>query len=215
MTDFGHVTDYFVSYHYEPPLETQQFTDGEIQGVRINCLGDQKVFYKPHFEAVGTPSTDPIFSNHDISDIAQRIGLPIFTRRCLPDAKWANDEHNRVFIGNNPFNNQDAMFLHLCCDPKADFNFQMRTMGWGWASQKRQNRVGSVLVRQDNKPLLPLHVEALCRYCRFDIRPLLAHSVGEYAPEKPMEKDAVLAMICRATFVIYWYKLLEEKSKEG
>lgn len=70
-------------------------------------------------------------------------------------------------------------------------------------------------MRQDKKPLLPLHVEALCRHCRFDIPPLLAHSIGEYAPEKPMEKDAVLAMICRPTFVIHWRKLLEEKSKEG
>lgn len=30
MNDFGHLTDYFMSYHYEPLLETQQFTDGEI-----------------------------------------------------------------------------------------------------------------------------------------------------------------------------------------
>jgi hypothetical protein len=89
-------------------------------------------------------------------------------------------------------------------------------MGWGWASQKWQNSVGSVIVvRQDKKPLSPLHVEALCNYCRYEIRPLLAHSIGEYDPEESISKDTVLAMICWPTFVIYWFKLLDEKCKEG
>ena len=70
-------------------------------------------------------------------------------------------------------------------------------------------------MRQDKKPLSPLHVEELCKYCRYEIRPLLAHSMGEYAPEEPMSKEAVLAMICRPTFVIYWYKLLDEKHEAG
>jgi hypothetical protein len=75
------------------------------------------MFNKPHFEVVEIPSTDPIFSKHDISDIAKRIGLPIFTGRCLPDPKWANDQDNKIFEHQSPFNNQDATFLHLCCDP--------------------------------------------------------------------------------------------------
>lgn len=218
MNDFRHITDYFLSYNSDPvPELANQLSIGEkIQGVRINCLGDQKMLDKPHFEAVEVPLTDPIFSKHDTSDIAQRIDLPIFTRRCPPDPKWANDEDNKLFERGSPFNNQDATFLHLCCDPKADFNLKMGTLGWGWASQQWQNSVGSaIVVRQDKKPILPLHVEALCKYCRYEARPLLAHSMGEYAPEKPMEKDAVLAMICRPIFVIHWYKLLEEKNKEG
>lgn len=70
-----------------------------------------------------------------------------------------------------------------------------------------------IVVRQDKKPLFPLHVEALCKFCRYGIRPLLGHSIGEYAPEKPMERDAVLAMICRPAFVICWYRLLDEKDE--
>ena len=69
--------------------------------------------------------------------------------------------------------------------------------------------MGSVIVvRQDKKPLFLLHIEVLCRYCRDEIRPVLGHSVGEYAPEKPTGKDVVLAVIYRPTFVICWYKLL-------
>jgi hypothetical protein len=30
-----------------------------------------------------------------------------------------------------------------------------------------------------------------------------------------MSKDDVLARICRSTFVIYWYNLLDEKHKGG
>ncbi|KAL7919967.1 hypothetical protein ACQKWADRAFT_322548 [Trichoderma austrokoningii] len=163
MDDFRHVFDYLLSYNYKPAATTKT-----INAVRINCLGDQKMCNKPAFESVEILSTDPIFSSHDTSDIARRIGLPIFTHRLPPNPAWANDD------------------------------------------------VGSVLVvRQDMKPLHPLHVEALCKYCQDDIGLLLAHSLGDYEPEKPMEKEAVLAMICRPTFVISWYKLLDEKLSTG
>lgn len=171
---------------------------------------------KPNFEAVEVPSTDAIFSEHDTSDIAERIGLPIFTQRCSPDPRWAQHEGNKIFEGESPFNNQDATFLHQSCDPKSDFEPLTGLMGWGWASSQWQNDVGStIVVRQDKKPLASLHVEALCKYCQYEIRPLFGHSMGEYYPEEPMSKDTVLAMISRATFSIYWYKLLDEKRKEG
>ncbi|KAF2812289.1 uncharacterized protein BDZ99DRAFT_383671 [Mytilinidion resinicola] len=217
MNDFRHIADYFLTYGYIPAPATQQQPKGiNVKGVKINCLGDQKMLHKPPFEAVEVSATDPIFSAHDTSDIAKRIGLPIFTRRCPPDPKWANNEDNPIFERHSPFNNQDATFLHLCLDPKTKFDLRSGTLGWGLASQQWQNSVGSaIVVRQDKKPLAPLHVEALCRYCRDDVLPLLAHSMGEYAPEEPMGKDAVLAMICRPTFVICWYRLLEEKHKKG
>jgi len=216
MNDFRHITDFFLSYGYTPTPATQQPTGINIKGVRINCLGDRKMLSKPSFEAVEVSSTDPIFSKHDTSDIAERIGLPILTRRCPPDPRWENNEDSKMFQNESPFNNQDATFLHLCCDPTAELDFHTGTMDWAWAPQQWQNSVGSaIVVRQDKKPLSPLHVEALCKYCRYEIRPLLAHAMGEYAPEEPMRKADVLAMICRPTFVIYWYKLLDEKCKGG
>lgn len=122
-----------------------------------------------------------------------------------------NDQNNEIFEHKSPFTNPDATFLHLCCDPRADFDSRTGTLGWGWASQQWQNDVGSVIVvRQDKKPLFPLHVEALCKYCRHEVSPLF-----EYASETSMEKDAVLAKICRPTFVICWNKLLVEKHKNG
>ena len=213
MNDFRHIADYFLSYKTEPTPTPQQYPSTTIKGVMINCIGDQKMFGKPRFEAVEVSSTDLIFSEHDTSQIADRIDLPIFTRRCPPNPLWANNWDTTQFDHTSPFNNQDATFLHLCCDPNAEFDLSSEGMCWGWAPMKWQNKVGSTLVvRQDKKPLLPLHVEALCRYCRYEIHPLLSHSQGvEYAPEKPIKMDLVLAIICRPTFVICWHKLMDEK----
>ena len=97
MTDFRHIADYFLSYGYKPTPATQQTTGKKVKGVKINCVGDCKMFNKPHFEAVEVSSTDPIFSEHDTSDIAERIGLPIFTWRCPPNSSWANDQDNKIF----------------------------------------------------------------------------------------------------------------------
>lgn len=211
MDDFRHIFDYFLSYGYTPATAAHT-----VKAVRINCLGDQKMCNKSAFESVEVLSTDPIFNNHDTSGIASRIGLPILTHRLPPSPTWANNKDNKIFNHSSPFNNQDATFLHQCCDPNATFNLEAGTLGWGFASTQWQNSVGSVLVvRQDMKPLHPLHVEALCKYCGDDVLPLFSHSLGEYAPEEPMEKEAVLAMICRPTFVISWYKLLDEKVKNG
>jgi len=104
MNDFRHIPDYSLSYGYIPGPATQQ----SVKGVKINCIGDQKMSNKPNFEAVEIPSTDPIFSTHDTSDITKRIGFPIFTRHCLPDPKWANHQDSKIFEHQIPFNNQDA-----------------------------------------------------------------------------------------------------------
>ena len=210
MADFKHIADYFLSYGHRPLLESPPEVTERIKGVRINCLGDVKMMKKPHFEEVEVPGSDSIFSMHSTSDIADRIGIPILTRRCPPDPKWANRE-DVMFGGSSPFKNQDATFLHQCCDPKAEFDMVTGSLGWGWCPMQWQNEVGSVIVvRNDKKPLLPMHMEALVRYCRYEIQPLLAHSIGEYHPEVPMKKKDVLRMICRPTFVIYWAKFCME-----
>lgn len=68
---------------------------------------------KPYFETIEVSFTDAIFSEHDISDITERLFLPIFTRRCYPDPRWAKGQENEIFKGESPFDNQDATFLHL------------------------------------------------------------------------------------------------------
>ncbi|GAW14743.1 hypothetical protein ANO14919_069240 [Xylariales sp. No.14919] len=218
MNDFRHITDYLVWYNSDRTSVPMDLPAplAKIKGVKINCLGDQKLFNKPHFEEIDLPATDAILNDHDTSDIAKRIGLPIFTRRCFPHPNWANVRDSELFGTESPFNNQDATFLHLCCDPNVKDNVAQGVLGWGWASAPWQNSVGStIVVRQDKKPLSRWHVEALCRYCRYDARDWMAHSMGEYAPDKPLPKSQVLSMICRPTFSICWYKMCSEKHKQG
>lgn len=205
MVDFRHVADYFLSYGSTPAPSAFSLAAASAQGVRINCAGDQEVFHRPQFEAVEIADSDPILSiERETSDIAQQIGLPIFTRRLQHNPIWVMKETST--------NNQAATFLHLCCDPNAESSI----LGWGWAPLQWQNDVGSVLVmRQDKKPILPLHVEALSTYCQYEARAFLAHSIGEYAPEIPMTKEAALGMITRPSFIIHWYRLIDKKAREG
>ncbi|KAJ8121614.1 hypothetical protein ONZ43_g1977 [Nemania bipapillata] len=218
MHDFRHVADYFMSYGTDlisvpssPPMNCVK-----VKGVRINCLGDQKMFNKPHFEEIELSTTSIIFRSHETSDITKRIGIPIYTKRCFPHPNWANAKDAEMFGNESPYNNQDATFLHLCIDPEAKEDFSRGFLGWSWAPSQWQQDVGStIVVRQDKKPLLPWHAEALCSYCRYHARDCLAHTIGEYAPDKPMSKSLALSMICRPTFSIWWYRMCREQRDKG
>ncbi|KAI0098009.1 hypothetical protein GGR51DRAFT_539450, partial [Nemania sp. FL0031] len=210
MNDFRHVIDHLASYNSDRVPSVPFLFPGElkVKGVKINCAGDQKMFNKPPFEEIELSTTHNIFEEHDTSDIADRIGLPIFTRRCHPHPNWANDR--------TMYNNQYATYLHLCCDPKAEFDLSRGILGWGWVSTDWMNIVGStIVVRQDKKPLSPFHVEALCRYCFHDVGGYMAHSHGVYEPDEPMSKDLVLSIICRPTFSVCWSKIVDEKNEKG
>lgn len=113
MTDFRHIVDYLLWYNCKP-LSASQYTLSEtVMGVRINCVGDREMSHKPLFEAVQVPLTDPVFLRHDTSDIAERIGLPILTRRFPHNPRWVREQCSQI-----PTNNQDAALLHLCCHPE-------------------------------------------------------------------------------------------------
>lgn len=219
VKEFRYVADYFISYGRWPlDIPDRNMTSGTtVQGVKINCVGDRQTFGKPQYELVAVSPDDAIFSGYwqDTSDIADRIGLPILTRRLPFSLSWAGpaETTRQKFDDVSPETNQEATFLHLCCDPKAD-GFPTGPV-WGWAGPRWQNDVGSVLViRRDRKPLAPMHVEALCTYCRYEVQPLVAHTLREYEPDEPLERGFVWKMICRPLFSIHWYKLCDRKREE-
>lgn len=108
MADFRHSFDTLLSYACKPTSVTKQT---KARGVKINCIGDRKLLNKTVFEAVEVLSTYTIFSEHDTSDIAGRIGPLIFTRRCPLNSMWAKDQENKVFEFRSPFDNTDATLL--------------------------------------------------------------------------------------------------------
>ena len=166
MTDFRHITDYVWWYCAGFVSHNKPATKHTITGVKVNCLGEQKMLRKPPFEAVELPATDPVFSHHCTSDIAGRIGIPVFIGCRCTSRELNSGQYDSVF-GGSALHNQAATFLHLCCDPEAGFDPKSGSMSWGWAPQQWRNGAGNIIiVRQDKKPLLPLHAEALCDYAQ-------------------------------------------------
>lgn len=215
-TDFRHAIDYFCSY--SPSILPAELPSSalKIQGVRINCVGDREMIRRPAFEVVAISPTDRIFYEHDTSDIADRIGMPIFTRQIPPEPMWANDGHNfRFSLG--PFSNPDATFLHLCCDAKAEYDARAGILGWGWAGHKWQNSVGSVIVvRQDKEPLHPKHIEALAQFCRNEVASRFESAMEEGEGEvEAATKDSVLRFICEDTFMTSWVNFNKQRMVYG
>ncbi|KAI0400890.1 hypothetical protein F4802DRAFT_469005 [Xylaria palmicola] len=86
MNDFRHITDCLLSNSSNLALPTPPSSDlPSIKAVRINCLGDQVALSRPPFEQVEISVNHPIFTVHDTSDIAEWVGMAIYTRRCAPD----------------------------------------------------------------------------------------------------------------------------------
>ncbi|KAI0513088.1 hypothetical protein F5B22DRAFT_612171 [Xylaria bambusicola] len=210
LNDFRHVADYFISCRWNRSPPPYPPSDTKVKGVRINCSGDERSFRKPHFEEIEVSMMDVLTVEYDTSDIAKRIGLPVFTKPCPPDPSWAKNS--------NAYVNEDATYLHLCMDSKAKPNNLTGVIGWGYAPLRWQNRVGSVIVvRQDQKPLSRWHMEALCKYCREEVTALLEHNIWEFSeiPEDYMSKHMILSMICRPMFHVFWRRWRDEKIEKG
>lgn len=207
MNDFRYVANELIAYGGQPlylRLPTWTLNPKVVKGVRINCVGAQKAFNKPRFEPVDIPVTHSVFntSPKDSSEIADRIGLPILTQRCPVVGPSARE---RAQVGSlEQALERDAGILHLCCDATASH--------CGLPNHKWRG-VGSIfVVRRDGKPLAPVHMEALCMYCK-EVMYLMSHT---YLPvPEPMTRDSALAMIDQARFSTFWDKFLAEKREKG
>jgi hypothetical protein len=223
MADFRHLADHLIYFGTGTPQPVITWRPMNLwrlfhhspytksaRGATINCLGDRQVLGKPQYEPaqITCKPTDEDIDQQFVSNLSVRLGLPIITQRCEPSLRWVGERPHYNFKGKSPYDNPAAASLHLGCDPEDP--------GWSLVSPKWQNQVGSVTaIRQDLKPLFPLHLEALCLYCRDEVQPLMAQSHGKYDPSQPFARDYVLQMISRPMFMIFWQKFVEQKRKEG
>lgn len=205
-TDFSHIANFFLTYRVQPPAD-------KVTAVRVNCFGDQAFCRRPPFEAIELDSDHEIFSTHEFPGLAAHIGIPVFTKKVEPDPRWAVTEHS--VGGQRSWNNQDATFLHLCCDPKASYDPAIGTLGWGWAPAMWQNHVGSiVVVRQDRKPLSILDVQTLCYYCSHQVQGLFEESVEQHGAGDIAGKEAVLTKINRTKYMQQWEITKRRRQRE-
>ncbi|EKG15511.1 hypothetical protein MPH_07251 [Macrophomina phaseolina MS6] len=197
MTDFHHIVVYLRSYSYRITTD--------VKGVRINCLGDLKCHGRRRFEPVDVPLTHPIFSSHDTSDIADRLEIPILTRREPHSAAWKHAKDLATFGGLPPGYNLPASSLHLSTS-----NNKASGRSWGKVPSSWMGGIGSVLVvRRDKMPLHRLHVDALTSFCTFNMESLMGYALYSKPEEKPMSRDFALQHASPPMFCLHWRNFIK------
>lgn len=146
------------------------------------------------------------------SSISNHVGLPLYVRRCTPSEEWAK--------GSEAYANPNADLLHLSCDPETGKSCLVHASDFGKVNfpAEWEGEAGSlIVVRADPKPLLPLHVEALCKYIEDDIQPLMERASGKYDEKSPLHvsKQAVVSMVSAGSFGLFWHRFVEEKCNKG
>lgn len=159
--------------------------NAEVPAVRINSPGDQ-VLGRPKFEAIKIRA-DNTARSAPITSISKLIEFPLRVIRC--SAPFTPEYDNPTHDIANPA----AMYLNLGADPAKEWGF----VGFEWIDP-----AGSVIVVRDNgEELSPQHLEAMCHWCQFVLKPLFDDSLlMGLQPENPMQKTEVLARITRKEF---------------
>ncbi|KAI0160716.1 hypothetical protein GGR57DRAFT_499394 [Xylariaceae sp. FL1272] len=212
MADFRHIADMLISYvgpqqEHVPsvPASIYQSRSHTVQGVRINCIGDQVMFNKLRFEQVSFSRADSLFftdsdcnlrevmdyNPSDNSRVDTTIGIALNIRRCFPHPNWATphklDGYHILYA------NLDAMKLFYCFDFASDARGSHLLM-----SAVSDNVLGTIMVvRKDKKALSVAHIEALC--CHVEA---LRKMKGKPIPS-------------RASYTKFWANWCEEKRKKG
>ncbi|KAF1830653.1 hypothetical protein BDW02DRAFT_92701 [Decorospora gaudefroyi] len=189
---------------YSPETLKQELSD--VVGVRMNCIGDEKVDGRPKCEAAMIPGYHRIFEV-EAAPISERLGFPVMVCR-IPGS--VNHWKQRSSVeGMCAYVNQPATMLHLGCEPTNTEGMMKSQYAWGWAPWKWQNDVGSVIiVRKDKKHLLPEHAEALADFCQNYLLEIFGEQkeseCGVSGSTPGLGKEYVLEKIAKEKFLEYY-----------
>lgn len=156
----------------------------EVFAIRINSSGDQSLG-RPMFEPIKIRADDGA-CRAPLTSISQLIDFPLRVIRCSAPYSPEYDKHD------HDITNTAATYLNLGAGP-ADWGF----VGLDWVDP-----AGSVIVvREKGGYLSPQHLEAMCHWCEFVLKPLFDDSLSMgLHPDSPIEKSAVLARLTRREF---------------
>lgn len=202
LIDFRHMVDHLRSYSWK--------VSPDVKGVRINCLGDEKCHGRPPYEAVDVPITHEIFRAHDTSDIAALLEIPILTRREPHSSDWKDAKDHAPFDGCPPHQNLHAAWLH--CSTRDD---KATGRSWGKIPASWEEGVGSVLVRQDKKPLHKMHLSALAGFRNFEMARRMKYVLNAQPHERPMSKEYAMQHATPPVFCLYWRAVFASLDKMG
>lgn len=188
MLDLRDVIDQlcaFPAVNISDPTTTPSAAKVEVSAVRINCPGDQALG-RPKFEAINILASHSACSA-PITGISQLVQFPLRVMRY--SAAYTLQSDSVPGILENP----DATFLNMGVDPAGAWGF----VGLTWVDPAAT----VIVVRADGAPLDPQHVEAMCHWCLFVLKPLFddSRAMGLH-PEMPVGRDLVLARITKCEF---------------
>jgi len=195
--DLRIAVDYFTSYGDESIVgeDAPQRSPGDkVQGVKITCLGDQKILGAWKYMSVDVPSDHSVFILREASPIAKLLGLEIFVCKYPLNKLWK--EHRESY------ENPGVEFLQIDADPKSD--------SWGSTPEQWKGDLGSVVVvRADRKPIAPRQIESLCEYCKIKLQPAFEDEKGG-----KRTKEEVLNLMTKEVFKEFFYEFRREKAKD-
>ena len=198
MTDLRDTIDYLEVYDRSPPNRGD--VTEKVQGVRINCEGDQTICGQDQYVAVNVPREHPVFRSA-IPSFSDHVGLPVRVYRYEPDKAW---KHSKT---KNVYRNSPAKFLHVETDLTSSL--------WGWSPEVYlATKAGSILVvRSDGEDMTIYQAEALCHFARFKMRRMFACALGL----RPVQitKTAVMAYMTPANFSKRFAKLRAKRLARG
>lgn len=175
----------FPAVDISDPSTTPAAAKIEVSAVRINCPGDQALG-RPKFEALNIRASHAACSA-PITAISQRAEFPLRVIRC--SAAYTHQFDSVPSMVDNP----DATFLNMGVDPEGAWGF----VGLAWVDPAAT----VIVVRADGAPLETQHVEAMCHWCLFVLKPLFddSRAMGLH-PEAPVGRDVVLGRITKSEF---------------
>jgi hypothetical protein len=138
--DLRHAVDH-IRFSYdvlEEALQKMYQEVGAVQGVRLNCNGDHKIFDRDTFEAVLEPAATINVTSCMPTPIADAVGLPLVVRQTAPSLIWRDRD----------------MRTHTVCYSACMLNPPHQTDATG----------SLIVVRKDGHPLHPIHIQALSGY---------------------------------------------------
>ncbi|KAF2795656.1 hypothetical protein K505DRAFT_9872 [Melanomma pulvis-pyrius CBS 109.77] len=155
-TDFRHFIDYLQArdamVKFVAETEGTHSSANAVPSVRINCLGDRILHpeHRDEYETTTIPASQLIAPTRFPAPIAERVGLPLIMR-AIPAALTWRGRH--IKMGDR----------HV--QPRR--NLTVESLNPLQGGVPGEQRIGSVIVaRQDGKPLLFGHVQALGFYAQ-------------------------------------------------
>ncbi|KAF4630290.1 hypothetical protein G7Y89_g7849 [Cudoniella acicularis] len=195
-----------------------------VKAVDISSKGDRNILGKLKYVETEIQKDSSIFTTTKPTSVSAYMGLPLLVKKYGNfNPEWMKKYQNgKIFP--SPFMNRNSLFLNIRAEPIDD--------GWGFADIHEWDiQIGTVLVaRQDKKPITLRQVEALARFCRYELCPAMEYAKevfycsGEVSWKNERErKKHLLEMqaafvkkwMCRTTFDQYFYKLKGERLAAG